>query len=719
MFTPMKNPNLPEVLPTPKEIISAEGGALRSQAGSTPGVAPVFRLLFPDDVAEIVRCAPVIAEELRDMSGATIVEDENAVADFTVSLTIEELPHSSSEAYRLVVGDSIEMCANAAPGLLYATATLRQLLQRNAAGEAGFYRCEIFDYPDIEYRCAACWLVDLESRRMMYDWGDGREKMLERYRRKIDFCLRHKINVAFFDGCMWQLDKYPQYAADVRVLNAYARARNVRLEFGGHGIGYAGFPGHPLQGAKGLGGYNRRSYPNGEIYDCGKIPGAAFDQQRASVTSDAMRNGTCRSNEALNRLKQKELAEYVAALEPGVLYIHHEDIFTYDEFEQMWLNRCASCRERWPDDAIASSNGAAAAIAHGFRWLYDGVASVKNPASGYDGARDCTIIFASPNYGTCYEDDAGWEKICAYWVAISRELGAARQPLFCMREQFFNFDDNRLRLRELAERMRREGGGHGLFVLNVSGADLYANSAHFVATPRLNHFFEGARALFNFNGGLFSAPQEIYNAEYSWNLHSPFGIDEADDYESALSLYKNRYEKAEYSRPDALLQRACEICYGAAAPDMMRFYELRDDDNNFPAAMLFLLFRNLFNESYADHDRARQEKQWTGIQEQTVQAIAVVEAALRHTFPRPEARKEVEYLRACLIFGDKISALVADVFGESPDWKALEARIQELQKFVATNYPHDFTSPDEGDMSLWPKHLEQLLEFIRQPQLAK
>ena len=35
--------------------------------------------------------------------------------------------------------------------------------------------------------------------------------------------------------------------------------------------------------------------------------------------------GSCRSNEELNHRKAEELREYVAAVEPGALYIHHED----------------------------------------------------------------------------------------------------------------------------------------------------------------------------------------------------------------------------------------------------------------------------------------------------------------------------------------------------------------------------------------------------------
>jgi hypothetical protein len=694
------------IVPLPKLIQVLEGKHLTSRNNK-----PSFRVNFAERPAEFTRRLDVFSEELIDLSGGTITENHDEAVDFDVTINLhKKLPNPSREAYRLIITDTIQISANDYPGMLYAVATLRQLLARNQAGQIEFPHCEIYDYPDIEFRGAARWLVELEGTRMMYDWGDGREKVLERYRRKVDFCMRHKINMAFFDGFEWKTDKYPQYVDDIRSLNNYAAARNVRLEFGGHGIGFGGFPGHTLEGIKGLGDYNRRSYPDGEIYECGRITGASFNPHFPSVTSNAMRNGTCRSNDDLNELKKAELENYVRQLEPGVLYIHNEDISQYAELEQMWLNRCPDCRARWPEDNVASPNGAAGAIAYGMQCLYEGIASVKNPNSGYDGERDCQIIFASPAYGTFSEDDPTWQHISDFWVAVSKELGHS-QIMFCVREQFYQMNNNTLRIKQLSERMQREGGGHGLFVFVVSGADLYTNSALFAATSRLNHFFDGARAIFNFNGGLFAAPQEIYNSEYAWNLHSQFGIDKATGYNKAKEKYLSRSANLEYPETDFLLKRACELCYGDAAAEMMQFYLCRDEDNNFPAALFFQLFRRLFQKEFAQHNRAQQELKWQGIYQQTTQAITYIDAALERTLPRPEVREELLYLRSCLIFGKAITHVVADIFSATPDWKNIKNDLSELRR-LATTYPQDFTSSYEGEMNLWNGYIEELYSFI-------
>lgn len=702
------NQNPSVIIPVPKSIQMSGGKNLTSRDNQ-----PSFRVIFTEHSAKITWNADVLKEELIDMFGGIVTGNHDGVVDFDVTVNLhEELPNQSREAYRLIIADTILISANDYPGILYAVATLRQLLTHNQVGQIEFPQCEIIDYPDIEYRCAARWLVELEGTRMMYDWGDGREKMLERYRRKIDFCMRHKINMAFFDGFEWKTDKYPQYVDDVRALNAYAIARNVRLEFGGHGIGFGGFPGHTLEGIKGLGDYNRRSYPDGEIYDCGRIAGANFNAHFPSVTSDAMRNGTCRSNDALNELKKAEIESYVRQLEPGVLYIHNEDISQYAELEQMWLHRCPSCRARWPEDAIDSAKGAAGAIAYGMQCLYEGIISVKNPVSGYNAARDCQVIFASPAYGTFYEDDATWQKISNFWVAVSKELGHLSQIMFCVREQFYQMDNNTLRIKQLSERMQFEGGGHGLFVFVVSGADLYTNSALFAATPRMNHFFDGARAIFNFNGGLFAAPQEIYNSEYSWNLRSEFGIDGAANYEEAKKKYLSRSVGLEYPQNDFLLRRVCELCYGEAAAEMQRFYTCRDEDYNYPAAILFHLFRKLFQKKFTQHDRVQQESQWKGIHRQTVESVGFIDAALQHVVPRPEVREELLYLRGCLTFGVAISEVVTKIFSAAPVWKEIEKDIARLRRLAAT-YPQNFTSPYEGEMNLWNEYIEKMHHFIR------
>lgn len=694
------------IIPSPKEI-ALHGGVQVSRTSCA-----VYRIVVCDPKPEVSRSAAIIAAELEEVGGE-VIEDENVTVDFTVELIVTgHLSNSSPEAYRLMIGDTIRMEANAPAGLLYAMATLRQLLARSPSGAVSLPRCQIYDYPDIEYRCAARWLVELEGSRMMYDWGDGREKMLERYRRKIDFCMRYKINMAFFEGFEWRTDKYPQYVEDIRTLNHYAAERNVMLEFGGHGIGFGGFPGHTLEGLKGLGGYNRYSYPDGEIYSCGRVPGVDFDRFRPSITSDAMHNGTCRSNDALNALKQKELAEYVRLLEPRVLYIHNEDIAAYSEFAEMWQHRCPACRRRWPNDAIASEDGAAGAIGHGLQCLYEGISSVRNADTGYHGERDCLVIFASPTYGAMEDKDDIWDGISDFWTVVSRVMKNSSRILFCVREQFYREDGNTLRIRELADRLQREGGNHGLFGFIVSGADLYSDAALFTAAPRMNHFFAGARALFNFNGGLFASPQEIYNAEYAWNLRSPYGTDEAENCQEARALYFRRVRKLELIDQDPLLERACQLCYGEAAGEMVAFYTLRDEDCRYPATILFALFRTFFRRRYRDYNREEQERRWKGIHLQTQRAIRLIEVALQRDLPSPEVKEELVYLRTNLLAGSKVTAVVAGIWGLSPDWTAIRQQIEVLRDWIVETCPDDFTSRFEGEMSLWPGYLDKLLRFI-------
>ncbi len=632
-----------------------------------------------------------------------------------VSLAIYEdtaPPGGSPEGYRLRVGrDGIELRAAGRTGVLYGVATLRQLLHKDGTGGFHLPCCEVEDYPDIPLRAASRWLIELECSRMAYDWGDGRENLLRRLREKIDFCLRHKINMVFFEGFQWftDADKYPGYTLDMQRLNAYARERNVRLVFGGHVIGYGGYPGHTLEGTRGLGGYNRRSYPEGEIYECGRAS-QAFDPESPVTTSNATRNGTCRSNEALNALKAEELAAYVRAMEPGVLYLHSEDISLYKEFQKLWRHRCEDCRRQWPDEAIASPEGAAAAVAHGFGILYRAIASVRNEATGYDAARDCTVIFASPTYGAWYDSDADWAEVSGFWTTISRLLGHSDRVLFCMREQFWNRDGSGPRLAQLAERLRTEGGGHGIFAFVVGGADLFNNDALFTAAPRLNHFCRGAAGIFNFNGGLFAPVQEIYNAEYCWNLDSPYGVDVATDEASAARIYRERSSTMEIPEPDALFEACLQRCYQGASGAMERFYRLRGEWGTYPLALPFWLCRKLFAKPYAAHDRATMQAKWSATNEVTNEGIDAVDGALQALAPGHPNHEELLYLRRSLSFGSRLSAIVADTFAHAPNESLLRLRIDELERdFIE---PRVFTSPHEGEMNLWPGYLEKLRCFL-------
>ncbi len=691
----MPHPTCFSVLPNPKSCILKKD----SLQTSDRKLHLVHSTSFPQK-----KTLEIIAGELGTALGITSCVDSGLKLEI---LNDPAPSHASPESYRLEIGESIRLYARADAGVLYGIATLCQLGRPTKEGALEFPRSEIEDYPDTPYRFASRWLIELEATRMAYDWGDGREKMLDRYRHKIDFCMRHKINAVFFEGFEWQTDKYPEYKEDIRQLNTYARARNVKLVFGGHVIGYGGYPGHTMEGAKGLGGYNRVSYPDGEIYACGKAADT-FDRFFPSITSSAVLNGNCRSNEALNRLKQEQLAAYVREIEPDVLFLHSEDIAIYAEFLRMWHHRCDACRRRWPSDEIDSPTGAAGAIAHGFQWLYDGVASVCNPQTGYDAARDCLVIFASPTYSAFYDSDTEWRHVADFWTAVSRQLSHKDRIQFCIREQFWQMEEKALRIPGLAHQLITKGGGHGLFIFSVGGADLYNNSAFFSAAPRLNHFFEGAGGIFNFNGGLFAAPQEIYNCEYTWNLRSPHGMDEAADYEEAKAIYLQRSQEMRYPEPDKLLGQILKNLYGEAAADMEALYRLKGERNQFPLAIPFRLCHRLFRKSYAEHDAKEQQAQWGEIHRLTLEARTIIHRALQHPSEDAPIRDELEYLHGCLAFGARFSAIIAAGFAEQPDPASLQAEIEALREFVRTGYPRDFTSSHEGEMNLWPGYLDKL-----------
>lgn len=109
-------------------------------------------------------------------------------------------------------------------GALYAAATLIQLLE-SRSGRLELARVHIRDFPDIKYREAADWLQNVEGNRWGYDYGDGEANFIRRIKRKLDFCLKYKINAVTFDGFGWTLE--PEYAALMRSIKSVCqRARH-------------------------------------------------------------------------------------------------------------------------------------------------------------------------------------------------------------------------------------------------------------------------------------------------------------------------------------------------------------------------------------------------------------------------------------------------------------------------------------------------------------
>jgi len=188
------------------------------------------------------------------------------------SLDAEDLkvlsdPAGTTQAYVVKVDprkNAVALVGCAPQGVLYAATTLLQLWQADSAGLV-IPEVHVRDFPDFKYRAAADWLLRAELNRWAYDWGDGREAYVRRIKRKLEFCLRFKINMVFFDGFGWTAEKKPGYAAMMRDLNRYARERGIKLVFSGFG---ANFDPRKVEPEFNIGKVflNRRGYPLGEIY---------------------------------------------------------------------------------------------------------------------------------------------------------------------------------------------------------------------------------------------------------------------------------------------------------------------------------------------------------------------------------------------------------------------------------------------------------------------
>ena len=467
-------------------------------------------------------------------------------------------------------------------GALYAAATLIQLLE-SRSGRLELARVHIRDFPDIKYREAADWLQNVEGNRWGYDYGDGEANFIRRIKRKLDFCLKYKINAVTFDGFGWTLE--PEYAALMRSINRYARERGIHLFFGGYGAGYGlgtyqGFFNTPAYRGKLF--YNRRSYPDGEIYSC---IGMAHENERFPPRT----LGTCRSNEELNRLKQEELAAFVRAVEPGALYIHHEDLSNYPDTQVEWEVRDEGCRKRWPNDDLKAVDGGAGALAHGYNTLLDAIYSVKNEESGYDASRDCIVVLISPSYmafgvgKTPRHHDSieaarqDWNNVQELWVNIFKQLkhqGPRVQGGF--REMFpFQGPEDTWPLR-LHEKLREQDLNFGSYVFVVEGANYYNSDSTFMAAPVGNASFAGATTLYNFSGTFAQEPQQLLNAEYAWNLKArDFFLRPTIQIETERRLREyqmNLVEPEEIFSESGFLGEACRKLYGDEAGRYMYQY---------------------------------------------------------------------------------------------------------------------------------------------------
>ena len=623
-------------------------------------------------------------------------------------------PAGAAEAYEIDCRpDSLRVRAASPEGLLRAEATLLQMVRRDRE-RLCIPCCQVLDWPDFRYRCASDWLLNCEINRWSYDHGDGPEAYLARILRKLDSCFRHKINQVWFDGFGWDLARTPHYADLVRACNRHARQRGIRLTFAGYGGGYGtsyqtselyrcGYQGRVFR--------NRRPWPDGPEYDC-----TGCDVPHSRVY------GTCPSNEGLQAAKLAEMSAFVAAVEPGFMYIHDVDTGTYEASRQSWLWRCEDCRRRWPSDEMADPEGHAGAYAAWFRQIEETLQAVPGSA-GYQAARDLAIIHASPVYTTYYEGGQPevWEQEVEYFRVLSECLGPHANVGFALREQFYREAGGK-RIAGLRGVLDAVGNGHGLYVIAFAGGDNYLTDDLCNISGALAPLYEGAQSVCLSNGGIHEEPVQVLNAEFLWNSAADgFRVDPGDPAVLATSferICRGHWRPEELFGEGRLLHRICRHLWGEAPGDAMyEAYLCGGESGCGPVSRVWWGVTREVRRLMGD-PVSGPAWTWRSMQEHWQQRLAATRAALALAREAAaaaavlDARDDLGWFARCLEVGEGFAEVLAlaytwraaadegDDTAEASRLAALD-RLTKLSEHLAANFTFEPTDVLGGDPGCW------------------
>ena len=695
------------LIPLPKKVERSKGNLILKEG------RPLKVKMYPfEDVDKAT--AGVIRQELKDIfknyGGCTI--------EFEWKASLVPAEHVPTQAFILdVTKRGIAIRANAALGALYAVETLRQLYEK----EGELPLVHIHDWPDVQVRIAARLTLCAEACRNALDWGDGLDGFEQRMKEQIDFLMRNKANAMDVWGFSWKTNQFRGFGKCWRSLNAYARARGVRLMFGGFGLSKHD-PGHERILAEadrltsGLGIAVKQTYP------CSKLD----PRQKPGVYC-----GTCRSNQALRAQKVKDLAAFVKAVEPGMLYIHHEDLNTIKETQELFWNcRCADCRKKWPDDTVEAFHGGAGAIADTLNLYTEALESLSPSASGYVALRDCLVAPASPGYGDWTESDEDWNRIKTLWLNVARQLKHPEHFVFCLREQFRNESDGSFRVQELLDAFRREGLPCGIKNAVVGGADMYYNDAPFTAVPEMYEACAFVQCIFGFSGYLFQRPLQAFMSECMWNTtpreggcirHLPKTSKECNEMLKRYAYPGNGFIPKEYAAPNGWLARTCAALYGKKAGHWMHKYQLlRSPNGLFPLSILYYettmrrkIFRIIDNPVT---DYAAEAAYWLEKRSITKDGLALIQKAISSIKRSgekliPGLFDELLHQRQCLKLGIAFADVAHLWFAKDKANCAKALRIYEKQ---ALAFPRNFIGPNQGDAELYLQYAEEFHHRLKQ-----
>ena len=521
--------------------------------------------------------APVLQHALDTLQGITNCSQQDAqvivYADFNqvpsvlldmddVDLFEERFAEEQGYILKTAPNGQIVLIAKSQTGCAYGVLTLRQIIGLPVGNFT------IRDCPDFRMR-GVKWLIWAETGAWSFDFGDGVDAIIGRMQRNLDQLFLYKINYVFADGFGFDTERFEGYADIMRAVCDYARARDIHIAAGGYGMSY-GMTAF-LNSYQGKDFYNRKSYPDGEIYEClgSYVPDTDPVQWRT------LNRGTCLSNETLFDLKMQEIENFVRKTHIGALSIHNMD--AHDIGPGLWLTRCEECRKRWPNDDIYAKDGMAGAFAEFSDKMFRRLNAIKD--GDYDASRDLMIRMTSPGYMYyAITTDEDFDVGINFWKAVTELAEEKNRLMIGFREQFFYHDKPVLR----AEFVKKADFKATAAVGNFNGCDGFYDDKLFSVTASLQYMMKGYGAVVMFSGNAFQEPLQIFNGEYMWNSeHSGFyNVDpKPTDFKSCVALFKDMLSSK--VRPDGVygdggfLDVVCEKLYGdEAGPKMAKLYKL-------------------------------------------------------------------------------------------------------------------------------------------------
>ena len=536
------NPSL-NIIPTPQSCRFTQGGGIQITKVFTDFPVTGHLEAGLSLLKEQTACVFSAREE------ADLVLTQEVPADDRDVFQQKNAPEQGYVLKRQANGP-VTVAAMTGLGAAYGLMTLLQILDQPVGD------ITVADWPDFRYR-GNKWLIFTETELWSYDYGEGVEVYYQRILRKLDMCLRFKINMVYFDGFGPDYNRTPHYKDLMQKLNAEARKRGIHLIYGAYTMGY-GLSGHAFGK---LYGKVYRNTRNGQLYDCMGTYIKDPDRNGGVPYIISRSYGTCISNEELMDAKLEELCAFIRQVQPGGLYLHNMDSHLIHPV--LWNARCDECRRRWPNDDLFAADGMAGAFAEFF---------------------DRLIFNVSPGYMWYIMDDAELETTRQFWYAVQKYSKVKKNVIPLFRELFFNHDDDRMRLQDVVAEKWDFTQDFG--IVNFCGGDGFYSDKLFFPSAVFNYMFRGANALISCCGNAFQEPMQIFNAEYMWNSENSGFYNLSPRPENDESFMKLFFESQKTQfRPEAIygeggmLDIICEKLYGSHGGAMAKIFKLTGKHN--------------------------------------------------------------------------------------------------------------------------------------------